>query len=93
MRVARTLAEVHGFRGYIHLKTIPEASPWLIEQAGRWADRLSINIELPTESGLARFAPEKREPSIRGAMGRMRDASTRRGASAAASPRPGRARR
>ena len=49
--IARTLWEQHGFAGYIHLKTIPEASPELIEQAGRWADRLSINVELPTENG------------------------------------------
>ena len=64
IRVARTLRRDHGFAGYIHLKTIPEASPWLIEQAGRWADRLSINLELPTDASLARLAPEKRAPSI-----------------------------
>ena len=66
VRVARSLREQHGFRGYIHLKTIPEADPDLIAEAGRHADRVSINIELPTESGLSRFAPEKRAPSIRG---------------------------
>ena len=54
--VAKTSRQQHGFRGYIHLKTIPEADPWLIEQAGLWADRLSINIELPTAQGLARQA-------------------------------------
>jgi predicted DNA-binding helix-hairpin-helix protein len=47
VRVARSLREKHEFAGYIHLKTIPEASPWLIEQAGLFADRLSINLELP----------------------------------------------
>ena len=57
--------------GYIHLKTIPEASPELIEQAGRWADRLSINVELPTENGLQRLAPEKSSGTIRSAMGRL----------------------
>src|SRR5205809_81391 len=54
-RIARTLREDHGFAGYIHLKTIPEASPGLIEEAGLWADRLSINIELPTEHGLRKL--------------------------------------
>src|SRR5215210_3198422 len=56
IRVAKTLREAHGFRGYIHLKTIPEASETLIAEAGRYADRLSINVELPTEAGLQRFA-------------------------------------
>ena len=49
------MRQKRGFRGYIHLKTIPEASPWLIEQAGLWADRLSINLELPTDEGLKAF--------------------------------------
>jgi len=57
--VARTLRLEHEFRGYIHLKTIPEASPDLIAEAGRWADRISINIELPTRSDLEQLAPEK----------------------------------
>jgi putative DNA modification/repair radical SAM protein len=72
-RVARTLRRDHGFAGYIHLKAIPEASTWLVEEAGRWADRLSINLELPTDAGLARLAPEKRAPSIRAAMGQMHE--------------------
>ncbi|WP_343718259.1 putative DNA modification/repair radical SAM protein [Inquilinus sp.] len=72
VEVARRLREEHGFRGYIHLKTIPEASPELLAAAGRHADRLSINIELPTEDGLTRLAPEKRSRTIRGAMGRLR---------------------
>lgn len=66
--VARLLREEHHFRGYIHLKTIPEAAPELIEAAGRLADRLSINIELPTETGLRQLAPEKTGTSIRRAM-------------------------
>jgi len=70
--VARQLREVHRFAGYIHLKTIPDASPELLAEAGRWADRLSINVELPTEDGLAKFAPEKNLRDIRGAMGRLR---------------------
>ena len=71
--VAKTLRQQHGFRGYIHLKTIPEADPWLIEQAGLWADRLSINIELPTAQGLARLAPEKNGATIATAMGQMHE--------------------
>ena len=71
--VARTLRRDHGFAGYIHLKAIPEASPWLVEQAGLWADRLSINLELPSEHSLARLAPEKRAPTIRAAMSQMRE--------------------
>ncbi|MET0547044.1 MAG: putative DNA modification/repair radical SAM protein [Caulobacterales bacterium] len=69
--VAKTLRVERGFAGYIHLKTIPEASPWLIEQAGRWADRLSINMELPTTQSLQRLAPEKNGASIQRAMGQM----------------------
>ena len=70
--VARTLREDHGFRGYIHLKTIPDASPELLSEAGRYADRLSINVELPTEASLGRLAPEKDMQGIRRSMGRMR---------------------
>ncbi|MFL4991164.1 MAG: putative DNA modification/repair radical SAM protein, partial [Microvirga sp.] len=69
--VAKKLRRDHGFRGYIHLKTIPEASPWLIEEAGLWADRLSINLELPTEQSLERLAPEKDGASIETAMAQM----------------------
>ena len=72
IEVARRLREEHRFRGYIHLKTIPDADPALIEEAGRYADRLSINIELPTSQGLARLAPEKDAGRIRTAMGRLR---------------------
>ncbi|MFD2641994.1 putative DNA modification/repair radical SAM protein [Pseudomonas japonica] len=69
VRVARLLREEHGFRGYIHLKTIPDADPLLIEEAGRLADRLSVNIELPSDASLRRLAPEKQVSSIRRAMG------------------------
>ena len=72
VRVVRLLRETHEFRGYIHLKTIPDASEALIQQAGRYADRLSVNVELPTEAGLARLAPEKQVSTIRLAMGRIR---------------------
>ncbi|MDH7640699.1 putative DNA modification/repair radical SAM protein [Sphingomonas oryzagri] len=72
VEVARSLREDHGFRGYIHLKTIPDADPKLLELAGRHADRLSINVELPTVAGLERLAPEKSATRIEGAMGALR---------------------
>lgn len=70
--VARTLREVHDFRGYIHLKTIPEASAELIETAARYADRISINLELPTQKSLDLLAPEKSLTRTRLAMGKIR---------------------
>ncbi len=73
VEVARSLREDHHFRGYIHLKTIPDADPELVRQAGVHADRVSINVELPTASGLKRLAPEKSEARIEGAMGAMRE--------------------
>jgi predicted DNA-binding helix-hairpin-helix protein len=72
LRVARSLREEHGFRGYIHLKTIPDAAPELLAEAGRWADRLSINVELPEETSLRALAPEKDGPAIRRSMAAMR---------------------
>lgn len=57
--VARSLRETHHYNGYIHLKTVPGASEELIAQAGRFADRLSANIELPTDADLQKLAPEK----------------------------------
>ncbi len=68
VRVAKSLRTEHDFRGYIHLKTIPDADPALIEEAGLYADRLSINVELPTEIGLSALAPEKSATRIRTAM-------------------------
>ncbi len=72
--VARCLREEHDFRGYIHLKTIPDADPELAHQAGLFVDRLSINVELPTQAGLERLAPEKDGVRIEGAMAGMRHA-------------------
>lgn len=72
VKVARDLRTKHDFRGYIHLKTIPEASAHLVEEAGLYADRLSINIELPTDHGLERYAPEKRPVNIRRSMADLR---------------------
>jgi len=69
--VARQLRITHGFNGYIHLKTIPGASPALIAQAGRFADRLSANIELPTRADLTRLAPQKLPGDIAGSMGQV----------------------
>jgi putative DNA modification/repair radical SAM protein len=74
VRVAQLLREEHDFRGYIHLKTIPDADPGLVHQAGLYADRVSINVELPTVAGLTRLAPEKSAPRIEGAMQDVRAA-------------------
>ncbi len=68
MLVARTLRERERFGGYIHLKTIPGASQELIDQAGMFADRLSVNIELPTDADLQQLAPEKDGTQIQQAM-------------------------
>ena len=72
VETARILREEHDFRGYIHLKTIPEADPELVHQAGLYADRVSINVELPTDSGLTRLAPDKNARQIEGAMGKVK---------------------
>jgi putative DNA modification/repair radical SAM protein len=72
VEVARSLREDHDFRGYIHLKTIPDADPELVQKAGLYADRVSINVELPTESGLTKLAPEKDAGQIAGAMREMK---------------------
>jgi putative DNA modification/repair radical SAM protein len=72
VEVARILREEHDFRGYIHLKTIPEADPELVHQAGLYADRVSINVELPTDAGLTRLAPDKNAAQIEGAMGHVK---------------------
>ena len=72
VRIARDLRLKHNFQGYIHLKTIPEASAKLIEEAGLFADRLSINIELPTDAGVEAFAPQKHPANIRRSMGELK---------------------
>jgi putative DNA modification/repair radical SAM protein len=72
VEVARRLREEESFGGYIHLKTIPECSQDLLEAAGRFADRLSINIELPTDEGVKKLAPEKRPETIRLSMAALR---------------------
>lgn len=62
--VAKNLRQVHQYKGYIHLKTIPGASDELLAEAGLYADRLSVNIELPTEGDLKQLAPEKKRPQL-----------------------------
>lgn len=72
VEVARQLREDHNFRGYIHLKSIPEASNELLTKAGRYADRLSINIELARPASLGTLAPQKDVGSIRKSMAAIR---------------------
>ena len=72
VEVARSLRVDHDFRGYIHLKTIPDADGELLADAGRYADRLSINVELPTQVALADLAPEKDHRTIKLSMARIR---------------------
>ena len=71
--VARTLRLDHQYDGYIHLKTLPGASHDLLIEAGRWADRLSANIELATRADLQRLAPEKSLDQVHDAMATIRD--------------------
>lgn len=71
-RIARMLREENRFKGYIHLKTIPEASQELIEEAGLYADRLSVNIELPQDASTRKLAPQKKPETIRAAMASVR---------------------
>ena len=82
VEVARRLRVIHKFGGYIHLKTIPEADEGLLAQAGQYADRLSINIELPDDASIKKFAPEKDGKRIRNTMAtlttRIREAKAER---------------
>lgn len=64
VRIAKKLRTEEKFFGYIHLKTIPGASDELVKEAGLWADRLSINIEMPTEESLAYLAPDKKREDM-----------------------------
>lgn len=72
VRVVRSLRLDHHFQGYIHLKLIPEASPALVAEAGLYADRVSINIELPKDESLEALAPQKDAGVIKKAMGGVR---------------------
>jgi putative DNA modification/repair radical SAM protein len=70
--VAKKLRKEHDFRGYIHLKLIPEADPKLVAEAGLYADRLSANIELPRDEAMGRLAPQKDVGVIKKAMADVR---------------------
>lgn len=69
VRVARKLRTEHNFNGYIHIKTIPGCTDELMRDAAQYADRVSVNIEMPTESSLRKFAPEKNHNDIVRPMG------------------------
>ncbi|GAA3764840.1 putative DNA modification/repair radical SAM protein [Terriglobus aquaticus] len=73
VQVAKTLRLVHHFGGYIHIKAIPGCAQRLIDDAGLYADRLSANIELPTQDDLVQLAPEKKATVIEGTMGQIAD--------------------
>ena len=62
--IVRDLRTIHRFNGYIHLKAIPGASRELMAEAGRWADRMSVNIEIPKEESLKMLAPDKDHKSV-----------------------------
>src|ERR1700749_1871092 len=64
VRIAKKLRTEHNFNGYIHLKSIPGASDELMREAGLYADRLSVNLEMPTEEGLRLLAPDKRREDM-----------------------------
>lgn len=72
--VLRILREEHRFRGYIHVKAIPGASPELVARLGLLADRMSVNVELPSRAGLEALCPQKHSESIFKPMGQIRDA-------------------
>ena len=69
--VAKQLRQIHKFGGYIHLKAIPGATQSLIDEAGLFADRLSANIELPTQADLVQLAPEKKSAVIEATMSQI----------------------
>lgn len=73
VQVARKLRLEENYNGYIHLKAIPGASPELVHLAGLWADRLSVNIEIPAEQSLKQLAPEKNYPDIISPMTQIRN--------------------
>ncbi|MCI9513101.1 MAG: putative DNA modification/repair radical SAM protein [Oscillospiraceae bacterium] len=76
IQVLHLLRNTHRFNGYIHAKTIPGASPELVERLGMLADRLSVNIELPSEAGLKALAPNKTKSAILQPMKQIRNTLT-----------------
>ena len=73
IRALRILRQEYGFNGYIHAKAIPDTSPELVQQLGLLADRMSVNIELPSQQGLQTLAPDKTREAILRPMGLIRD--------------------
>ncbi|MEY8677769.1 putative DNA modification/repair radical SAM protein [Granulimonas faecalis] len=77
IEVLRLLREEHRFNGYIHAKAIPGASPELLDALGRLADRISVNIELPSSGSLEALCPEKRAGTVLSPMRQIRDTMER----------------
>ena len=73
IRALRILRQEYGFNGYIHAKAIPGTSPELVQQLGLLADRMSVNIELPSQQSLQTLAPDKTREAILRPMGLIRD--------------------
>lgn len=73
VRTLRLLREEHGFRGYIHAKAVPGTSPELVDELGRLADRMSVNLELPSHRSLQLLAPQKDRQQIIAPMRQIRD--------------------
>ena len=73
VRIVKKLRLENNFNGYIHLKTIPGASQELLTEAGLYADRMSINLEMPTEAGLKLLAPEKSHEEVKKPLGFIKD--------------------
>ena len=73
LRIVKKLRLEQRFNGYIHLKTIPGASDELLQEAGQYADRMSINLEMPTEAGLKQLAPDKSHAEVRKPLGLIRN--------------------
>ncbi|MES2487808.1 MAG: putative DNA modification/repair radical SAM protein [Bacteroidota bacterium] len=76
VRVVKKLRLEECFNGYIHLKTIPGASPELLTEAGLYADRMSINLEMPTETGLKLLAPDKSHEDVKKPLGFIQNTIT-----------------
>ncbi len=71
--IAKRLRTEERFNGYIHIKTIPGASDHLLYEAGKYADRMSVNLEMPTDAGLKLFAPEKSHEEVKRDLGVVKD--------------------
>jgi putative DNA modification/repair radical SAM protein len=71
LEAVKKLRQVFHFNGYVHMKVIPGASQDLVDQAGLWADRVSVNIELPTDKSLRLLAPGKTKQNVLGPMNRL----------------------